>query len=56
MKSISSVALATWVMEHLTFGPANRSLTGDLLEEFQLGRSPVVVLASSIGHIRDRKL
>jgi len=39
MKSNRSVALAAWMMEHLTFGPANQSLTGDLLEEFQLGRS-----------------
>jgi len=57
MKSIRSVALATWMMEHLTFGPANRSLTGDLLEEFQLGRSRLwfwgqVLAAIVIGNFR----
>ncbi len=57
MKSIRSVALATWMMEHLTFGPADRSLTGDLLEEFQLGRSRVwfwrqVLTAMAIGNFR----
>jgi hypothetical protein len=39
MNPISSVALATWMLEHLTFGPPNESLSGDLLEEFRSGRS-----------------
>jgi non-heme chloroperoxidase len=39
MKSINSVALATWMLEHLTFGSDNEALSGDLLEELQLGRS-----------------
>ena len=39
MKRILSVALATWMLEHLTFGSRNESLSGDLLEEFQSGRS-----------------
>ena len=39
MKSIKSVALATWMLEHLAFGSDNEALCGDLLEEFQLGRS-----------------
>ena len=39
MKPIESVALATWILEHLTFGSHNEALSGDLLEEFRLGRS-----------------
>lgn len=39
MKQIKFVALATWMVEHLSFGLHNEALTGDLLEELQLGRS-----------------
>jgi hypothetical protein len=39
MRSIKPVALATWLVEHLTFGLDNNALSGDLLEELQLGRS-----------------
>jgi hypothetical protein len=39
MKPMTSVALATWMLEHLTFGSPNESLSGDLLEELQSGRS-----------------
>jgi hypothetical protein len=39
MRSIKSVALARWMLEHLTFGSDNEALSGDLLEEFQFGRS-----------------
>ena len=39
MKRILSVALATWMLEHLTFGSRKESLAGDLLEELQSGRS-----------------
>lgn len=39
MKPLWSVAWAIWLLEHLTFGPAKESLCGDLMEEFQLGRS-----------------
>ena len=39
MKPIESVALATWMLEYLTFGSHNEALSGDLLEEFRQGRS-----------------
>jgi len=39
MKPTASVTLATWMLEHLTPPPRNESLSGDLLEEFQSGRS-----------------
>jgi hypothetical protein len=39
MKPMPSVALATWMLEHVTFGSPNESLSGDLLEEFQSGRT-----------------
>jgi len=39
MKRLRSVAVAGWLVEHLTFGLPNEGLCGDLLEEFQLGRS-----------------
>jgi hypothetical protein len=41
MKLIPPVALATWMLEHLTFGSPNESLSGDLLEELRAGRSAV---------------
>jgi hypothetical protein len=34
-----TVGLATWMLEHLTFGRDNESLCGDLLEELREGRS-----------------
>jgi len=39
MKTARFVALATWVLEHLTFGSDNQALCGDLLEEHRRGRS-----------------
>jgi hypothetical protein len=39
MKPTDSVAFATWMLEHLTFGSPNEALSGDLLEEFQHGSS-----------------
>jgi hypothetical protein len=39
MKPTYSLALATWMLEHLTFGPSGEALSGDLLEEFRRGRS-----------------
>jgi hypothetical protein len=39
MKSIGSIAVATWMLDHLTFGSDHEALSGDLLEEFQRGRS-----------------
>jgi non-heme chloroperoxidase len=39
MRLIHSVVLATWMLEHLAFGSDNEALSGDLLEELQLGRS-----------------
>src|ERR1700722_15075135 len=39
MKSTSSTALATWMLDHLTLGDRNESLSGDLLEELHSGRS-----------------
>jgi non-heme chloroperoxidase len=39
MRSTKSIAFANWMLEHLTFGSDNEALSGDLLEEFQLGRS-----------------
>jgi hypothetical protein len=39
MKPAASVAIATWLLEHLTFGSDHEALSGDLLEEFQRGRS-----------------
>ncbi len=31
--------LATWMLEHLTFGCRKEELAGDLCEEFRSGRS-----------------
>lgn len=39
MKPLKPVALATWMLEHLTFGPHHEALAGDLLEQFRHGRS-----------------
>jgi hypothetical protein len=39
MKPVKWVSLATWMVEHLTFGLNGEALSGDLLEELQLGRS-----------------
>ena len=41
MKLTSSTALATWMLDHLTLGSRNDSLSGDLLEELHSGRSSV---------------
>jgi hypothetical protein len=39
MKPTESVTLATWMLEHFTFGPNREALSGDLLEEFRHERS-----------------
>lgn len=39
MKPRESVAITTWMLEHLTFGFHSEALSGDLLEEFRSGRS-----------------
>jgi hypothetical protein len=39
MKPTLSVAIATWMLDHLTLGARNESLSGDLLEELHAGRS-----------------
>lgn len=39
MKPIKSVALASWLLQHFSFGPHREALTGDLCEELQSGRS-----------------
>jgi hypothetical protein len=54
MRPIKFITLATWMVEHLTFGPRNEALSGDLLEELQLGRSVAwywrqVLIAIAIG-------
>ncbi len=36
---LTSAALATWMLDHLTLGARNESLSGDLLEELHAGRS-----------------
>jgi non-heme chloroperoxidase len=39
MRTTKSVAFISWILEHLTFGPHNEALAGDLLEELHSGRS-----------------
>jgi hypothetical protein len=39
MKPPMTVALATWLLEHLTFGSDTEAISGDLLEELRAGRS-----------------
>ncbi|WP_263384632.1 hypothetical protein [Granulicella arctica] len=39
MKSPRTIALANWLLQHLTLGSPNESLAGDLFEELQSGRS-----------------
>ena len=41
MKPAMPVGLATWMLEHLTFGRDNESLSGDLLEELEEDAPPV---------------
>lgn len=38
MRPANPPVIATWILEHLTFGGKNDSLAGDLLEEFRCGR------------------
>ena len=40
MKPPMTAALATWLLEHLTFGSDTEAISGDLLEELRAGRSP----------------
>src|ERR1700761_8706539 len=39
MRAKQPPAAANWLLRHLTLGEANEALAGDLLEEFQDGRS-----------------
>jgi len=39
MKTMRSVGLANWMLQHCTFGCYDESLAGDLLEELRAGRS-----------------
>ena len=39
MRKAAPPLVAAWLLEHLTIGPRNEALTGDLLEEFRSGRS-----------------
>jgi hypothetical protein len=39
MKPPMTVTLATWLLEHLTFGGDTEAISGDLLEELRAGRS-----------------
>ncbi|HUZ93394.1 MAG TPA: hypothetical protein VMU57_00620 [Edaphobacter sp.] len=57
MKQAKSVALASWLLKHFTFGPHREALTGDLSEELQSGRSPSwywrqVLSAIAVGVLR----
>jgi hypothetical protein len=50
--------LATWLLQHLAFGPRRESLLGDLIEQYRNGRSPTwywwqVLTAILVGAIRD---
>jgi hypothetical protein len=64
MKPTESVALATWILEHLTFGSHNEALAGDLLEELRRGRSAVwywrqvlsAIRVSAVSQFRDYAL
>jgi len=56
MRSIRSVALAGWILEHLTFGSDNEALSGDLLEEFQLGRSALWYWRQAMAAVATRGL
>jgi non-heme chloroperoxidase len=54
MRTTKSVAFASWMLEHLTFGSHNEALAGDLLEELHCGRSAMwyrrqVLAAIAIG-------
>jgi hypothetical protein len=39
MKSVKFIALASWMLEHLTSGLTREALISDLLEQLQQGRS-----------------
>jgi hypothetical protein len=39
VKKMRWIASATWMLEHLTFGLASDAMTGDLLEQWENGRS-----------------
>jgi hypothetical protein len=39
MRSAQPPTTATWLLEHLSSGPSNDSLKGDLMEEYRSGRS-----------------
>jgi hypothetical protein len=58
VRSIEPPATATWLLEHFTPGERNEALAGDLLEEFQNGRSAgwywsQVLVAVSLGWFRE---
>jgi non-heme chloroperoxidase len=54
MRSVKSVALASWMLEHLTFGSNTEALSGDLLEDFQFGRSAIWYWRQAIAGIAIR--
>jgi hypothetical protein len=58
MSRIKPPATATWLLDHWTPGKRNEALAGDLLEEFQNGRSArwywsQVILAIALGWFRE---
>jgi hypothetical protein len=58
MRRIEPPATATWMLEHFTPGECNEALAGDLLEEFQNGRTAgwywsQVLLAIALGWFRE---
>ncbi len=57
MKQAKSVALASWLLKHFTFGPHREALTGDLSEELHSGRTTnwywrQVLSAIAVGALR----
>jgi hypothetical protein len=58
MRRIEPPATATWLLEHFTPGERNEALAGDLLEEFQNGRTAgwywsQVLVAVALGWFRE---
>ncbi|HEV2322392.1 MAG TPA: hypothetical protein VGS10_00445 [Terracidiphilus sp.] len=64
MKEAKPPSLATWMLEHLTPADRDEALAGDLLEDFQSGRSTgwywrQAIAACTVGwirHLGDRKM
>ncbi len=58
MRVTEPPSIASWILKHLTPGPSNEALAGDLFEEFRSGRSAVwywrqVLAAISLGCLRE---